>query len=158
MTQSKIVFIEDLFIREQVLFLQVAPSPRLPMSPHQCRAGACSRRKRPSPAIPTATTFVLTYPTKYRTLFRFFLEKRRNQKMTSLFRYAETGECFALPWFKRRLYFRRAEVVGTLPGFRCPSVRAAVYDFLPLRHRDEMRSGGRRLSFSRPHAIGHRYM
>ena len=68
-----------------------AQSLRLPMSPHQCRAGAhfakrmCySRRKRPSPTIPTATTFVLTYPTKYRPLFRFFLEKRRNQKMTSL--------------------------------------------------------------------------
>ena len=35
---------------------------------------------QPPRTILTATTFVLTYPTKYRALFRFFLEKRRNQK------------------------------------------------------------------------------
>ncbi len=48
------------------------------------------------------------------------------------------ASAYALPGLRRRLYFRRAEVVGSLPGFRCPTIRAAVCDFLPLRLCDEM--------------------
>ena len=40
------------------------------------------------------------------------------------------ASAYALPGLRRRLYFRRAEVVGTLPGFRCPTIRGAVCDFL----------------------------
>ena len=50
----------------------------------------------------------------------FFLKKDGTKKDFTVFRYAETGECFALPGLKRRLYFRRAEVGEALPGFRCP--------------------------------------
>ena len=97
-------------------------------------ADSISARKHSPRTIPTATTFVLTYPTKYRTLFRFFLEKRRYQN--------------------RLQGFRRQP--RSLPGFRCPSVRAAVCDFLPLRLCDEMGICDILLHASRPYAIGHR--
>ncbi len=97
-----------------------------------------------------------THLPEYRPLFRFFAKKTEPKNASTVFRYAETGECFALLWLKRRLYFRCAEVVGTLPGFRCPTIRAAVCDFLPLRHLHEMWICGGQLSSSRTHAIGHR--
>ena len=63
-------------------------------------------------------------------LYSAFSRKRRNQKMPPLYSATrKQASAYALPWLKRRLYFRRAEVVGTLPGFRCPSIRAAVCDF-----------------------------
>ena len=44
----------------------------------------------------------------------------------------------------------------SLPGFRCPTNRAAVCDFLPLRLCDEMRICYNRPLTSRANAIGHR--
>ena len=96
-------------------------------------ADSISARKQPPRTISTATTFVLTYPTKYRTLFRFFAKKTEPKSR-----------------------HRGVPPKGALPSLRCPSIRAAVYDFLPLRLCDEMWIRDIISHTPRPYAIGHR--
>ena len=83
---------------------------------------------------PAATAFVQTHLTEYRTLFRFFLEKRRNQKRLQGLKYRPRS----------------------LPANDVLVTRAAVCDFLPLCHRDEMWMDDGHSLISRTHAIGHR--
>ena len=63
--------------------------------------------------------FLRTHHSTHRILFRFFAKKTEPKNTATVFRYAETGECFALPGSYAGL-LPQAEVVEALPGFRCP--------------------------------------
>ena len=113
-------------------------------------------RERSPRTIPAATTFLQTHLSTHRPLFRFFAKKTEPKMPPLCSATRKQASAYALPGFKRRLYFRCAEVVGALPGFRCPTTRAAVCDFLPLHLFDEMRICDGRSFTSRTGAIGHR--
>ena len=98
-----------------------------------------------------------THHSTHRILFRFFAKKTEPKNASTVFRYAETGECLRTP-SGRSPYFRCAEVGGAFVPLRCPSIRAAVCDTLPLRPVDEMGIYLGRPIPSRTNAIGHRWM
>ena len=91
---------------------RLALSPWIPpMQYNRCRAGACSCRKQAFCTFSTATAFLQTHLSTLRLLFRFFAKKTEPKNASTVFRYAETGECLRTP-SGRSPYFRCAEVVG----------------------------------------------
>ena len=71
-----------------------------------------------------------THIPEYRTPFRFFAKKTEPKMPPLCSATRKQASAYALPGLKRRP--RRC------PAFRCPIIRAAVCDFLPLRLCDEM--------------------
>ena len=67
------------------------------------------------------------------------------------------ASAYALPGLKYRPTSARGSS-WSITRFRCPTVRAAVCDFLPLRPAHAMRLRGWRLFSARTGAIGHRWM
>ena len=94
-------------------------------------------RFAPSPRLPS----VRTHPSEYRTLFRFFREKRRNQKLPPLYSATrKQASAYALP----------GRSLPEAAPLRCPTTRAAVCDFLPLCMFDKMWICGNLSHTSRP--------
>ena len=113
---------------------RIVPSPRLQIPPTAVGEDIILP-KTIAPHYPSATAFLQTHLSTHRLLFRFFAKKTEPKSFQGL---------------KRR--------PRNLPRFRCPSIRAAVCDFLPLRLCDEMRTGDILSYTSRTYAIGHRCM
>ena len=92
---------------------RLALSPWIPpMQYYRCRAGACSCRKQAFCTFSTATAFLQTHLSTLRLLFRFFAKKTEPKNASTVFRYAETGECLRTPGAQ--------SPPQALPGFRCP--------------------------------------
>ncbi len=90
------------------------------------------------PRYEAERTFLQTHPPKYRTLFRFFAKKTEPKNASTVFRYAETGECLRTPWTFPLLPSCGSRGCICPPPMSKKNARQSA-TFLPLRRLDEMR-------------------